>query len=135
MGLLNSILKSKSVESAVEKVLQFGEKTLTVMKPEVSEWAMYNGGITVPKSMMSYYEKAGMSPISTFSKSIQEVFVRNGAQNERLVIRKCTPLTGLKFPETRGKQVIHQIYKGNEVKYLSELSDTGYGKTFRSQVF
>ena len=57
MGLFKSILKSKAVEDGIEKVIQYGKKTLTVMKPEVSEWAVLNGGTTVPKSMIEYYEK------------------------------------------------------------------------------
>ena len=48
MSLLKSIFKSKIVEEGIEKIVQYGKRTLAVMKPEVSEWAVYNGGTTVP---------------------------------------------------------------------------------------
>lgn len=135
MGLFKSILKSKAVEDGIEKVIQYGKKTLTVMKPEVSEWAVLNGGTTVPKSMIEYYEKGGMKPISTFAKSVKEVLIKNGNQTEKLIISQNQPLTGVRFPDARGKRVVLQIYKGNEVSRVSELSADGYGRSFRTQIF
>ena len=134
MSLLKSIFKSKIVEEGIEKIVQYGKRTLAVMKPEVSEWAVYNGGTTVPKSMMGYYEKAGWKPISTFTKTSKEVLIKNGNTTEKLIITKTNPLTGIKEP--RGKMVTHQIYDGDVVRKVATLDATGYGNpTFRSQIF
>lgn len=94
MGL-EVLFKNKNIqngiEECIEKIVQYGQKTLKVMKPEIQEFSHYNGGMIVPKSLEPYYTKGGFKPTGHSLQEVKDVWVNN---KDLLRIAKVTKLDG-----------------------------------------
>jgi len=140
MGILQKILSAKNVETAaklveegVEKIVQYGQRTLKIMKPKTQVCSYYNGGMSVPQAMESYYAKAGMKPTGHYLRTVKEVFIDRGGAVDKMTIETTKGLDGLTSLNTaRSKNIT--LARNIGTTNVSQVSMTinPYGKTFYS---
>ena len=107
---------SEVLEEGVEKIVQYGNKTLKVMKPKMQEWTHFEGGLQVHKSFEDYYINAGFKPIGHSISSVKDVLVTSGASTDRLVITNVRGIDGynngackvLNHVKNYGKENVYQ---------------------------
>ena len=138
MGILQKILSGKNVETVaktleegVEKIVQYGQRTLKVMKPKTQVYSYYNGGMAVPQSMEGYYAEAGMKPTGHFLQTTKDVFITKGDVVDKMTIETTKGLDGLTSLRTQsGKNITLGHNYGTNNAYQTTMSINPYGKTF-----
>ena len=135
MGILEKLLSAKNVEAAakaledgVEKIVQYGQRTLKVMKPKTQVFSYYNGGMSVPKSMEGYYAKAGMNPTGHYLVTTKDMFVKKGDTTDKLVVKEFKGLDGslpLCVEGTKTKYLVHNYGTKNAYQNMMDINSVG----------
>ncbi len=129
---------SQVLEEPIEKIVQYGQKKLKVMKPRlITDEFVFSNNAKAPvsaKRSIKAQEDAGWNIIGRITETQKDVYVSGGENPEKLTIIKRiekydnnTPWAGDSCSRTK---LIHSV--GGENPHCSKLERTPYGTKYTS---